>query len=99
VVEAAEGRGDARYALLGRLVRAGARARLGHPVDGDRLDDDLDRLAQVAALEGWWLAAELADATGSRHARDVAERLVALVAREAADREGAFRKVAAARLG
>jgi hypothetical protein len=99
VVAAAEGRGDARYAVLGRLVRAAARARRSQPVDAPALDADLEALAAVAALEGWWLAADVADATGSDHARAVAARLAEHVAREAADRGDAFRRVAASRLG
>ena len=66
VAAAAEERGDARYAVLGRLVRATAQARLGEPVDAAAADADLDALAEVAALEGWWLAADVADATGRR---------------------------------
>jgi hypothetical protein len=99
VVAAAEERGDERYAVLGRLVLGTAQARHGDPVDQDLLAADLDRLADVAALEGWWLAADVADATGSPHARAVAQRLAALVAREAAGRGEAFRAIAAARLG
>jgi hypothetical protein len=99
VVAAAEGRGDARYAVLGRLVRATALARRGQPVDAAALDADLETLAGVAALEGWWLAADVADATGSDHARAVAVRLAEHVAREAADRGDAFRRVASGRLG
>ena len=74
VVAAAEERGDARYAVLGRLVRATAQARLGpRRSTTPRLAADLDQLAEVAALEGWWLAADVADATGSAHARAVAD--------------------------
>jgi DNA-binding SARP family transcriptional activator len=98
VVAAAEGRGDARYAVLGRLVRATAMARRGQAVDGAAVDADLDALAGVAALEGWWLAADVADGTGSDHARTVAARLAEHVAQEAADRGDAFRRVAAGRL-
>ena len=99
VVVAAEERGDARYAVLGRLVHATAEARLGRTPDGQRLGDDLDRLGDVAALEGWWLAADVADATGSAHARATAQRLAEHVAREAEQHGEAFRRVASARLG
>ncbi len=99
VAAAAEERGDARYAVLARLVRATAQARLGEPVDESRLAADLDALVGVAALEGWWLAADVADATGSTYARSTAMRLAEHVAREAAERGEAFRTVAAARLG
>jgi DNA-binding SARP family transcriptional activator len=99
VVAAAEGRGDARYAVLGRLVRATSLARRGGAVDAAALDADLDTLAGVAALEGWWLAADVADATGSGHAGAVARQLAGHVGREAGDRGPAFRDVAGARLG
>ncbi len=98
VVAGAEQRGDARYAVLGRLVRATAQARLGQSVDQVVLDADLDALIGVAALEGWWLAADVADALGSEHARATANRLAEHVAREAAEHADAFRRVAAARL-
>ena len=98
VVVAAEERGDARYVVLGRLVRATARARLGASVDQAALAADLDALAGVAALEGWWLAADVADATGSGQARVTANRLAGHVAVEAAERGDAFRRVAAQRL-
>ncbi|HEX5088238.1 MAG TPA: BTAD domain-containing putative transcriptional regulator [Nocardioides sp.] len=99
VVMAAEERGDRRYAVLGRLVHATATARLGRPVDGAAVAADLDVLGEVASLEGWWLAADVADATGSGHARSVAERLAAAVALAAEDRAEPFRRVAGQRLG
>ena len=99
VAAAAEERGDARYAVLARLVRATAQARLGEPVDEALLTADLDRPAGEAALEGWWLAADVADATGSAHARATAASLAEHVAREAAEQGPAFRTVASARLG
>ena len=98
VVAAAQARGDARYAVLARLVRATAQARLGQAPDLAQLGADLDALGDVAALEGWWLAADVADATGSAHARASAVRLADQVARDAADHGPAFRRVAAARL-
>ncbi len=98
VAAVAEERGDERYAVLARLVQATAQARLGRPVDHEALTTDLDRLGEVAALEGWWLAADVADATGSDAARATAVRLAEHVAREAGDRADAFRQVAAVRL-
>ena len=65
----------------GRPRRRGS----GGPVDDALLAADLDPLAEVAALEGWWLAADVADATGSAHARATAARLAEHVAREAAE--------------
>jgi DNA-binding SARP family transcriptional activator/RecA/RadA recombinase len=99
VVAAAEARGDARYAVLGRLVRATATARRGHTVDGVRLDSDLEQLSEVAALEGWWLAADVADATGSARARAVAVQLAEHVAQQADEHRDPFRALAASRLG
>jgi hypothetical protein len=95
----AEDRGDLRYAVLGRLVRATALARLGESVDGQQVTADLAALEDVAALEGWWLAADVGDATGLPQAAETASRLAGLVAREAGPREAAFRDVAARRLG
>jgi hypothetical protein len=79
-------------------VRATALARLDRPLAPASVSADLDRLGEVAALEGWWLAADVADATGSDAARATAVRLAEHVAREAGDRAAAFRRVAAARL-
>ena len=98
VAAAAEERGDERYAVLARLVRATGQARLGEPVDDEPVTRDLGRLGEVAALEGWWLAADVADATGSGAARVAAVRLAEHVAREAGDRAEAFRRVVAVRL-
>jgi tetratricopeptide (TPR) repeat protein len=99
VAAAAEERGDVRYAVLGRLVRATALARLGRPVDLEQVAADLATLEDVAVLEGWWLAADVGDATGLPLAAGTAGRLADLVAREAGPREAAFREVAARRLG
>ncbi|GAB3260259.1 ATP-binding protein [Nocardioides dilutus] len=98
VAAAAQERGDARYAVLGRLVRATALARLGESVDLEQVTADLATLEDVAVLEGWWLAADLGDATGLPQAAETAHRLAALVAREAGPGEAAFREVAARRL-
>jgi tetratricopeptide (TPR) repeat protein len=98
VVAAAEERGDRRYAVLARLVLVAASAHAGEAYDAGRLDRDLDALAEVAAVEGWWLAADVADATGSEHARAVAGSLAALVAGESGARGAAFRAVVADRL-
>lgn len=92
VMEAASGRGDDRYRVLARLVHATAS---GQPADGA----DLDRLAEVAALEGWWLAADVADATSDDHARDVAQRLAEQLVRDAGRHADTLRRAVAARLG
>ena len=99
VAAAAEERGDQRYAVLGRLVRASALGRLGETVDVPQVTADLSALDEVAALEGWWLAADVADATGLAQATDTATRLAVHVAREAGPHEAAFREAATHRLG
>jgi DNA-binding SARP family transcriptional activator len=99
LIDAAEARGDRRYEVLTRLVGAVASARLGTAYDVDAVDRDLDRLAEVAALEGWWLAAELAEASLSSHARAVAEDLAARLTQQAGDQADSMRRVVAARLG
>ena len=43
------------------------------PSTSRRLTADLTPSAEVAALEGWWLAADVADATGSAQARTTAD--------------------------
>jgi hypothetical protein len=91
-------------ACLGGAQPAGPRqrdpARPGRRTfDEARLGADLDQLGEVAVLEGWWLAADVADAAGSLRARAVAMRLAEHVAREAAERCDAFRAMAATRQG
>jgi DNA-binding SARP family transcriptional activator len=73
LVEAAEQRGDQRYAVLGRLVRTRARSRSGQGYDEQQTAADLDRLVEVAALEAWWVAAEVAADTGLAQATAVAD--------------------------
>jgi hypothetical protein len=53
VADTATARGDRRYAVLGRLVVARARARQGAPVDLDAVAADLELAGEVAALEAW----------------------------------------------
>ena len=95
--------GGARRRAVRRPRAAGARDRRGPARPSrstvERLAADLDRLGDVAALEGWWLAADVADATGSAHARATARRLAEHVAREAEEHGEAFRRVAAAPAG
>ena len=91
---AAADRGDARYSVLARLVRAAA---LRDP--GDTLHADLDELHEVAALEGWWLAADVADATGDGYARQIATGLADQLVREAEEHGDTVRRAVAARLG
>ena len=68
-------------------------------MDLPQVTADLSSLDEVAALEGWWLAADVADATGLVEATDTAARLAGHVAREAGAHEAAFREVTSRRLG
>ena len=93
-------RGDRRYATIARLVAATADARLGRTVDPAALAADLDRLPAVAAVEAWWLAADVADATGSpaaAHRRGA--RPDGMLLTEAGPHADAFRGVLDRRLG
>ena len=99
VAETAQTRGDRRYATIARLVAATAGARLGHDVDHAALAADLDRLPAVAAVEAWWLAADVADATGFAAARAAAAAAGRLLLTEAGPHADAFRGVLDRRLG
>lgn len=75
----AERLGVPRYAAPARLLVARARAHAGEPVDLDIVATDLDALDRVAALESWWITADVArtlrsDVLADR-ARDRAARL------------------------
>jgi tetratricopeptide (TPR) repeat protein len=72
VVDVATARGDLRYATIGRLVQARALARLGRAVDEQQVNAELDRLSGAAAIEAWWLAADVAADTGLEHGLAVA---------------------------
>lgn len=72
MADAAAGRGDVRYATITRLVDARAQAGLGQTVDEQQVHADLERLAEVAAIEAWWLAADVAADTGLEHGLTVA---------------------------
>lgn len=62
---AAAARGDRRYRTIGGVLQATALARAGVSYDVDDVRRQLALLPEVAALESWWLAAELAAATSS----------------------------------
>jgi tetratricopeptide (TPR) repeat protein len=72
-------RGDARYAVLGRLTVARARARAGESVDPDAVAADLDRLPELAAPESWrltaWTARDLRVDPWWARAEDCVQRL------------------------
>ena len=105
VVTAATRGGDRRYQVLGRLLRetAEARHRPGpvrpDPARSDRLDSDLALLGEVAALEGWWIAADVAEATGSDSARRTAAQLASRLVLASGDRADQLRAAVASRLG
>ena len=100
VVVAATRGGDRRYQVLGRLLRAAAegRRRPGS-VRPDLLEPDLALLGEVAALEGWWIAADVAEATGSEVARRAAVELAARLVSASGDRADQLRAAVATRLG
>ena len=91
---AAEDRGDARYATIGRLLVARASGRLGLPVDQAAVLRDVESLQRVAALESWWLAADVADDTGIAAVRSMAERYAGSLAVEAGEHAEALRRAA-----
>lgn len=96
---AAEARGDARYATIGRLLVARASGRLGLAVDDAAVLRDVAALPGLAALESWWLAADVADDTGLDAVRSLAERFARALAIEAGDHAESLRCAAAARFG
>jgi hypothetical protein len=104
----AKARGDARYAVLARLLAARAQALDGERVDPAALEGDLDRLEHVAGMEGWWMAADVAadlavDRGGNRraaeHAAFIARRSAQRLVAEAGERGPALQSLISARLG
>lgn len=87
---AAVTRGDRRYAALGALLVARARARLGEPLDLDEIALRLDALGEVAGLEAWWITADVAADTGVEAWEALAAHRVAALAGEAGERAQAF---------
>jgi DNA-binding SARP family transcriptional activator len=84
----ADARGSRRYQLLGQSLAALAGHALGEPVDEERVDAVLAGLDDCAALEGWWVTAELAAATkNDRWWRDAERRAGALIGSAGADGE------------
>lgn len=95
VADAASGRGDVRYGTIARLMLARAQARLGQAIDEEQVHADLDRLAEVAAIEAWWLAADVAADTGLDHGMTVARSTAALLREHAGEHRARFERVAA----
>jgi DNA-binding SARP family transcriptional activator/tetratricopeptide (TPR) repeat protein len=98
VIASATDRGDRRYAVLGRLIRAIAESGRGAPPDVAAVEHDLDRLAHVAVIEGWWIAADLAAVSGLSKAEAVANTLAARVVAEAGAHADLLRAAVAVRL-
>lgn len=96
---AAEERGDSRYATIGRLLTARAAGRLGRPLDDAAVMRDVASLPGVAALESWWLAADVADDTGLAPAGTMAERFAESLLVDAGEHAEALRRAVAARFG
>jgi tetratricopeptide (TPR) repeat protein len=81
-------RGARRHELIGQALLARALAALGDRLELEEVDAVLNELEGMAALEVWWLTADLAAAAGvERWWRD-AERRLATVVAGAADRGG-----------
>jgi hypothetical protein len=90
--------GAGRYADLAHLLGVRAAAALGAPVDVPATAGVLQRLRDRAGLEAWWVAAEVAAATGVDAFRAVAEGHAARLAAEAGPHAAGFRRYAGAQL-
>jgi DNA-binding SARP family transcriptional activator len=97
--ERAEGLRAERYVVLGGLLEAEAGFRAGDGGDRDRIDQLLDRAPALAALESWWLAADLAGAADEPRWRRLAESRVATLAAAAGPYADALTRAAEARFG
>ncbi len=96
--EVAGARGDARYAVLGRLLAARAAARIGERIHVDALEADLSRLHHVAGLEAWWMAADVAADTGSALAAVISRQAATRLLLEAGEHAAQLRRQISARL-
>ena len=95
------GRGEARgrrYGMIARLVLARAQAGWDRPSTTDRVDADLDRLAEVAAMEAWWLAADVAADTGLDQGLAVARHAAARLLEHAGEHRADLERAVGARL-
>jgi DNA-binding SARP family transcriptional activator len=90
--------GVERYVDLAFLLEVQARAALGESGDSAAIGRVLAALPRHAGLEAWWLAAEVAAATGVAAFWSMAEAHAARLAVQAGDHAGAFRRYAGARL-
>jgi len=94
VADVAVGRGDVRYSTIARLMHARAQARLGEAVDEQQVHADLERLPEVAAIEAWWLAADVAADTGLEHGMAVARAAAVRLRQHAGVHRADFERVA-----
>ncbi|GAA3629475.1 hypothetical protein GCM10022236_34710 [Microlunatus ginsengisoli] len=99
VRDAAEDRGDRRYRAIGGVLLATALARAGQAYDAEDVRAQLAVLPQVAALEAWWLAADLAVATGSAEIRSQAAHWVDQLIVDAGEHGDALKRAARLLLG
>jgi hypothetical protein len=93
LVATAEDRGSPRHARFGRAVEIMARLEVGEVVAGSELEQLLTSLDEVAGLEAWRVAAEIAGRLGTDEARKAAERRAAkLVAATPAEDRAALER-------
>ena len=95
VAELAERRGDLRYATVAHLVLARAPARLGQRFNKAQRTNHLDRLPTVAAMEAWWLAADVAADTGQEHGFAVSRAAAIRLRDFAGEHRAAFERASA----
>jgi DNA-binding SARP family transcriptional activator/tetratricopeptide (TPR) repeat protein len=87
-----------RYAVLARLTLARARLLQHAPVDLDEVEQDLRRMAAVAGLEQWRIAAELAADTGSQRLLTFAQDAAGSLITRSAERAEVLRTLVASRI-
>lgn len=95
VVTESDERGMERYRVLGRVLVAQAQLASGEEVDIDALGALLERLADIAGLEAWWVTADVATVARNSRFRALAEARVGELASKAGDRAGELGRVAA----
>ena len=95
VADLAAARGDVRYATIARLMHARAQARMGGAVDEQQVHAHLERLPEVAAIEAWWLAADVAVDTGLQHGLTVARSAAVQLRKHAGVHRVDFERAAA----
>jgi tetratricopeptide (TPR) repeat protein len=91
--------GAARYEVQALLVAACAAHELGHIPDVAGVRRLLDRLDEVAGLEGWWITAQVARRFDNPVWGDLARRRVTKLMERAGDYAGTLTAAAARELG